>query len=65
VTIAAELGNISSRFETARNLMGYKGAFPSEDSRGIQRSSFPKVFPESKLQNAIGDEMTMESKLGA
>lgn len=34
VTIAAELGNISSRFETARSLMGYSGAFPSEDSSG-------------------------------
>ena len=34
VTIAAELGNISSRFETARKLMGYSGAFPSEDSSG-------------------------------
>jgi transposase len=34
VTIAAELGNISSRFESARKLMGYCGAFPSEDSSG-------------------------------
>jgi transposase len=34
VTIAAELGNISSRFQTARKLMGYSGAFPSEDSSG-------------------------------
>ena len=34
VTIAAELGNISSRFESARKLMGYSGSFPSEDSSG-------------------------------
>jgi transposase len=34
VTIAAELGNISSRFDSARKLMGYSGAFPSEDSSG-------------------------------
>jgi transposase len=34
VTIAAELGNISSRFESARKLMGYCGVFPSEDSSG-------------------------------
>jgi transposase len=34
VTIAAELGNISSRLESARKLMGYSGAFPSEDSSG-------------------------------
>jgi len=34
VTIAAELGNISSRFESARKLMGYSGVFPSEDSSG-------------------------------
>ncbi len=33
VTIAAELGNIS-RFERARQLMGYSGAVPSEDSSG-------------------------------
>jgi transposase len=34
VTIAAELGNISSRFQSARKLMGYSGVFPSEDSSG-------------------------------
>jgi Transposase IS116/IS110/IS902 family len=28
VTIAAELGVISSRFESARKLMGYSGVFP-------------------------------------
>jgi transposase len=33
VTIAAELGNIT-RFEGARQLMGYSGAVPSEDSSG-------------------------------
>ena len=39
VTIAVELGNITSRFEHARDLMGYSGAFPGEDSSG---SVFPK-----------------------
>ena len=34
VRIAAELGNISSRFESARKLMGYSGSFPSENSSG-------------------------------
>jgi transposase len=34
VTIATELGNVSSRFQSARKLMGYSGAFPSEDSSG-------------------------------
>ena len=34
VTIATELGNVSSRFESARKLMGYSGAFPCEDSSG-------------------------------
>jgi transposase len=34
VTITSELGNISSRFESARKLMGYCGVFPSEDSSG-------------------------------
>ena len=37
VTIASELGNISSRFERARKLMRYCGAFPSEDSRGKRK----------------------------
>ena len=43
-TIAAELGNISSRFESARKLMGYSGVFPSEDSSGqrIRRGSITK-----------------------
>jgi transposase len=44
VTIAAELGNISSRFENARALMGYSGVFPSEDSSGerIRRGGITK-----------------------
>jgi transposase len=44
VTIAAELGNISSRFESARKLMGYGGIFPSEDSSGkrIQKGGITK-----------------------
>jgi len=36
VTIAAELGNIS-RFEGARQLMGYSGTVPSESSSGKRR----------------------------
>jgi transposase len=36
VTIAAELGNIS-RFEGARQLMGYSGTVPSEDSTGKRK----------------------------
>ncbi len=36
VTIASELGNVSSRFESARTLMGYSGAFPSEHSSGTR-----------------------------
>jgi transposase len=44
VTIAAELGNIS-RFEGARQLMGYSGIVPSEDSSGerTQRGSITKT----------------------
>jgi transposase len=44
VTIAAELGNIS-RFEGARQLMGYSGTVPSEDSSGkrTQRGSITKT----------------------
>ena len=36
VTIAAEVGNIS-RFECARQLMGYSGAVPSENSSGKRK----------------------------
>ena len=46
VTIAAELGNnISTRFESARKLMGYSGAFPSENSSGkrIRRGGITKA----------------------
>ena len=45
VTIASELGNISSRFESARKLMGYCGVFPSEDSSGkrIRRGGITKA----------------------
>jgi transposase len=44
VTIAAELGNVS-RFQSARQLMGYSGAVPSEDSSGkrTQRGSITKT----------------------
>jgi transposase len=44
VTIAAELGNISSRFESARKLIGYCGVFSSEDSSGkrVQRGGITK-----------------------
>ena len=44
VTIAAELGNIS-RFESARQLMGYSGTAPSENSSGKrqQRGSITKT----------------------
>ena len=45
VTIAVELGNITSRFESARKLMGYCGVFPSEDSSGkrIRKGSITKT----------------------
>jgi transposase len=36
VTIAAELGNVS-RFQGARQLMGYSGTVPSEDSSGKRK----------------------------
>jgi transposase len=44
VTIAAELGNIT-RFESARQLIGYSGAVPSEDSSGkrMKRGSITKT----------------------
>ena len=44
VTIAVELGNITSRFEHARDLMGYSGAFPDKNSSGkrIRRGGITK-----------------------
>jgi transposase len=44
-TIIAELGNVSSRFESARKLMGYSGVFPSEASSGarIRKGSITKA----------------------
>jgi transposase len=44
VTIAAELGNVT-RFESARQLMGYSGAVPRENSSGgrTQRGSITKT----------------------
>ncbi len=44
VTIAAELGQVS-RFDSARQLMGYCGAVPSEDSSGkrIRRGGITKT----------------------
>jgi transposase len=44
VTIAAELGQVS-RFDSARQLMGYCGAVPSEDSSGkrTRRGSITKT----------------------
>ena len=44
VSIATELGNITSRFQSARKLMGYGGTFPSEDSSGkrIRRGGITK-----------------------
>jgi transposase len=44
VTVVAELGQVS-RFENARQLMGYSGAVPSEDSSGKrqQRGSITKT----------------------
>jgi transposase len=43
--VIRELGNISSRFESARKLMGYCGLFPSEDSSGkrIRRGGITKA----------------------
>jgi len=44
VTIASELGNVS-RFQSARQLMGYSGAVPTENSSGTrtQRGSITKT----------------------
>jgi transposase len=48
VTIVAELGEIS-RFESARQLMGYSGAVPSENASGkcVQRGGITKAASAS------------------
>jgi hypothetical protein len=48
VTIAAELGNIT-RFESARQLMGYSGAVPT---RGLQRQANPAREHHQNRQRA-------------
>jgi transposase len=59
VTIATELGNVSSRFESARKLMGYSGAYPSEHSSGgrIRKGGI------TKAGNAHLRRIVMESAL--
>jgi transposase len=59
VTLAAELGNISSRFEGARKLMGYSGAFPSENSSGKRK----RQGGITKTGNAHLRRIVMESAL--
>ena len=62
ITIAAELGNISSRFENARKLMGYCGAIPSEDSSGKRKrkGSITKAGNAHlrRIANRIGLELS-------
>ncbi len=59
VTIAAELGNVSSRFESARKLMGYCGVFPSENSSGKRK----RQGGITKCGNAHLRRIVMESGL--
>jgi len=55
VTIAAELGQVS-RFGSARQLMGYCGAVPSEDSSGkrIRRGGITKTG-NAHLRRIVGE----------
>jgi transposase len=55
VTIAAELGQVS-RFDSARELMGYCGAVPSEDSSGkrTRRGSITKTG-NAHLRRIVGE----------
>lgn len=55
VTIAAELGQVS-RFGSARELMGYCGAVPSEDSSGkrIRRGGITKSG-NAHLRRIVGE----------
>ena len=55
VTIAAELGQVS-RFGSARELMGYCGAVPSEDSSGkrFRRGGITKTG-KAHLRRIVGE----------
>lgn len=55
VTIAAELGQVS-RFGSARELMGYCGAVPSEDSSGkrVRRGGITKTG-NAHLRRNVGE----------
>jgi transposase len=65
VTIAAELGQIS-RFEGARQLMGYSGAVPSEDSSGErkQRGSITKTGNSHLRRIAVDAPLTASNPRG-
>src|SRR5260370_20956957 len=55
VTIVVELGNIRSRLERARDLMGYSGEFPSEDYTGkrIRRGGITKSGNAHLRRNVV------------
>ena len=65
VTIAAELGQVS-RFESARQLMGYCGAVPSEDSSGkrIRRGGITKTGNAHLRTNRCRGSMELSSSTG-
>jgi transposase len=65
VTIAAELGNIT-RFEGARQLMGYSGMVPSEDSSGkrLKRGSITKTGNAHLRRIAIEAAWSYRLRLG-
>ena len=62
VTIAAELGQVS-RFGSARELMGYCGAVPSEDSSGkrIRRGGITKTGNAHLATNRWRSSMELSS----
>lgn len=67
VTFAAELGNITSRFESARKLMGYSGAIPREDPRGKRKRQRSVTNQErqrtpTKNRRRIGLELSTLAK---
>jgi transposase len=63
VTVAPELGNISSRFQSARKLMGYCAVFPSKESSGkrIRKGGITKAGKRAPQTNCGGISLVLST----
>jgi transposase len=59
VTIAVELGNITSRFEHPRDLMGYSGAFPTDHDYAVPTREY-QLDQSSPLPATTAADLILE-----